>query len=85
MAARDAHSYFIRKKAEKKDSQVQIPQLVNTSDNVTVAEMSPINTEIKNSCKELTWASLRKLTSKNWLRKSKTKLVNMRTDMEQRR
>ena len=54
MAARDAHSYFIRKKAEKKDSQVQIPQLVNTSDNVTVAEMSPINTEIKNSCKELT-------------------------------
>ena len=53
MATRDAHSYFTRKKAEKKDSQVQIPQLVNTSD-VTVAEVSPINTEIKNSCNELT-------------------------------
>ena len=52
MATKDARSYFISKKAEKKDSQVQVPQLVKTSDNVTVAEVSAINTELKNSCKE---------------------------------
>ena len=40
------------RKAEKKDSQVQIRQLVNTSDNVTVAEVSAINTELTNSYKE---------------------------------
>ena len=40
MATRDVPSYFISKKAEEKDSQVQIPQLVKISDNVTVAEMS---------------------------------------------
>ena len=37
MATRDVRSYFINKKAEN---------------NVTVAEVSAINTEIKNSCKE---------------------------------
>ena len=52
MATRDVRSYFISKKAEKKDSQVQIPQLVKTSDNVAVAEVSVINNELKNSCKE---------------------------------
>ena len=36
------------RKAEKKDSQVQIRELVNTSDYVTVAEVSAINTELKN-------------------------------------
>ena len=32
--------------------QVQIPQLVKTSGNVTVAEVSAIKTELKNSRKE---------------------------------
>ena len=36
MATSDVHSHFISKKTEKKDSQVQIPQLVKTSDDVTV-------------------------------------------------
>ena len=52
MAIRDVHLYSISKKAKKKGSQVQIPQLVKSSDNVTVAEVSAINTELKNSCKE---------------------------------
>ena len=52
MTTKDVRSYCINKKAEKKDSQVQISRLVKTSDNVTVAEVSPINTELKNSCKE---------------------------------
>ena len=52
MATMDAHSYFISKKAEKEESQVQIPQLVKTSDNVTVTEVSPFNTKLKNLCKE---------------------------------
>ena len=52
MATRDARSYVANKKAEKKDSQVQILQLVKTSNNGTVAEVSAINTELKNSCKE---------------------------------
>ena len=52
MATRDVRLYFISKKADKKDSQVQIPQLVKTSDNVTVAEVSAINTELKKLCKE---------------------------------
>ena len=52
MARRDVCSYFISEKAEKKDSQVRIPQLVKTSYNVTVADVSAINTELKNSCKE---------------------------------
>ena len=52
MATRDVRSYFISEKAEKKDSQVRIPQLVETSYNVTVADVSAINTELKNSCKE---------------------------------
>ena len=52
MATRDACWYFVSKKAEKKDLQVQIPQLVKTSDNVAVAKVSAINTELKNSCKE---------------------------------
>ena len=52
MATRDVRSYFISEKAEKKDSQVRIPQLVKTSYNVTVADVSAINTELKNSCKE---------------------------------
>ena len=52
MTTRDIRSYFISKKAEKKDLQVQIPQLVKTTDNVTVAEVSAVNTELKNSCKE---------------------------------
>ena len=52
MATRDVCSYFISEKAEKKDSQVRIPQLVKTSYNVTVADVSAINTELKNSCKE---------------------------------
>ena len=42
---------FYEKKAEKKDLQVQIPQLVKTSD-ATVDEVSTINSVIKNSCKE---------------------------------
>ena len=45
----DVRSYFISKEAEKKDSKVQIPQLVKTSDNAAVAEMFIINTELKNS------------------------------------
>ena len=52
MATRDIRSYFESKKAEKKDLQVQVPQLVKTSGNVTVAEVSAINTELKNSRKE---------------------------------
>ena len=52
MATRDVRSYFITKKAQKKDSEDEIPQLVKTSDNVTIAEMSTINNELKNSCKE---------------------------------
>ena len=52
MATRGVRSYFISEKAEKKDSQVRIPQLVKTSYNVTVADVSAINTELKNSCKE---------------------------------
>ena len=52
MATRDVRSCFIRKKAEKKESQVQVPQLVKTPYNVTVAEVSAINTELKNLCKE---------------------------------
>ena len=52
MATRDVRSYFISEKAEKKDSQVRIPKLVKTSYNVTVADVSAINTELKNSCKE---------------------------------
>ena len=49
MTIRDIRSYFISKKAEKKGLQVQIPQLVKTTDNVTVAEVSAVNTELKNS------------------------------------
>ena len=75
MVTRDVHSYFIRKKAEKKDLQVQIPQLVKTADNVIVA----INTELKNSYKE------RKNTKLTCVPKSKTKLVNRHRDMEYRR
>ena len=52
MATRDIRSYFKSKKAEKKDLQVQVPQLVKTCGNVTVAEVSAINTELKNSRKE---------------------------------
>ena len=52
MTTRDVRSCFIRKKAEKKESQFQIPQLVKTSYNVRVAEVSAFNTELKNSCKE---------------------------------
>ena len=48
MTTKDVRSYFLSKKAEKKDSQVQVPQLVKISDNFTAA----INTELKNSCKE---------------------------------
>ena len=33
------------------DSQVQILQLVTTSDNVTLAEVSAVNSELKKSCK----------------------------------
>ena len=52
MATRDICSYFKSKKAEKKDLQVQIPQLVKTSGNVTVAEVSAVKTELKTSRKE---------------------------------
>ena len=53
MATRNIRLYFIiSKKAERKDSQVQISQLVKTFDNVTVAQVSAINTELKNLCKE---------------------------------
>ena len=52
MATRDVRSYFISKKTEEKDSQDQFPQLVKTSGNPTVAEVSAINTKLKNSCKE---------------------------------
>ena len=52
MATKDLCSCFISKKVEKKDSQVQIPELVQTSDNVTVPEVSAINTELQNLCKE---------------------------------
>ena len=51
IATRDVRSYF-KQKAEKNDSQVHILQLVKTSDNATVAEVSAINTELKNLCKE---------------------------------
>ena len=43
MTTKDVRSYFLSKKAEKKDSQVQVPQLVKISDNFTAA----INTELK--------------------------------------
>ena len=43
MTTKDVRLYFISKKAEKKDSQVQVPQLVKISDNITAA----INTELK--------------------------------------
>ena len=52
MGKRDARSYFISKKAKKNESQVQISQLIKTSDNVTVAEVSTSNTKFKNLCKE---------------------------------
>ena len=52
MATRDVCSYFICKKAEKKDSQVHILQVVKISGNVTVAEVSAVNTKLKNSSKE---------------------------------
>ena len=42
MATKDVRLYFINKKAEKKDSQVQNPQLVKTSLNLAVAEVSAI-------------------------------------------
>ena len=47
MATRDVCSYFISKKAEKKDSQVHIPQVVKISGNVIVAEVSAVNPELK--------------------------------------
>ena len=52
MTTGDVRLYFISKKAEKKDTQVEIPQLVNTCDNVTLAKVSAINTELKSSCKK---------------------------------
>ena len=52
MGKRDARSYFISKKAKKNESQVQISQLIKTSDNVTAAEVSTSNTKFKNLCKE---------------------------------
>ena len=42
MATKDVRLCFINKKAEKKDSQVQNPQLVKTSLNLAVAEVSAI-------------------------------------------
>ena len=54
MTTGDVRLYFISKKAEKKDTQVEIPQLVNTCDNVTLAKVSAINTELKSSCKKKT-------------------------------
>ena len=78
MVTSDVPSYFISTKAEKKDSQVPISQLVKTSDNVTVAEVFSIKTELKYSCKE------KKNSKFTCLRKSKTKLVNMHTYIEHR-
>ena len=52
MTAGDVRLYFISKKAEKKDTQVEVPQLVKTCDNVTLAKVSAINTELKSSCKK---------------------------------
>ena len=78
-STKDVHSYFVSTKAEKKNSQVQIPQLVQTSDNVTVAEVFAINNKLKNSCEE------KKKKQIFCLRKSLTKLLNMHTDMEHRR
>ena len=79
MATRDICSYFKSKKAEKKDLQVQIPQLVKKSGNVTVAEVSAIKTELKNSRKE------EKNIKLTCLQKSKAKLVNIHPDKEHRR
>ena len=79
MAAKNVRSYFISKKAEKKDSQVQITQLVKTSDNVTVAEVSAMlltpNQKIH--------AKKRKNTKLTCLRKSKTKLAHFRGKYQQ--
>ena len=52
ITTRNVRWYFISKRAEKKDSQVQIAQLVRTSDNVSVTEVSVINIELKNLYKE---------------------------------
>ena len=79
MATRYVRSYFISKKAENKDLQVQIPQLVKISDNVTVAEVSAITPNLNIHKKK------RKNTKLTYLQKSNTKLVNMHTDTEHRR
>ena len=77
MATRDFHSYYISKKLEKKDS--QILQLVTTPDDVTVVEMSAVNTELNYHRKK------RKNTKLTCLRMIRTKLVNMYTEMEHMR
>ena len=79
MTTGDVRLYFISKKAEKKDTQVEIPQLVKTCDNVTLAKVSAINTELKSSCKK------QKKNKLTWVRNLKMKLVNMHTDREHRR
>ena len=77
MATMDVYSYYISKKLKKKDS--QILQLVTTPDDVTVVEMSAVNTELKNHRKK------RKNTKLTCLRMLRTKLVNMHTEMEHMR